>query len=384
MNFFDAVVRALHKKHGEGSGGSFIMPTIKTEGYAHAGLRQLLAQERELLIFDDSLTLPALDVPYDVVLWNGGLLPRAQHAEFHLTHENPAPLAADTSSFSDLARALTSTLVVRITASPKTPLSLGWICDALRPAILCSSLRIEVAGGIQASIILEDRALSENHLHLSSLELVLEESSSLDCALLANAHAPTSLRGVQATVHANAKLRMIRTVSPTGRAREEITCEIFEGAHASLRALMVQKTGHTSLSTRMVHKEKNASSMQIFRSAVFSGAEVDVDVRTDVAPHASGTSARQETKHLLMEEGAKAYTVPRLFIHNDDVVCSHGATMGHATPELLSYMATRGIGEQRAKALLALGHMAELAHHLPASCEANYLASLRSLFQLGS
>jgi Fe-S cluster assembly protein SufD len=46
------------------------------------------------------------------------------------------------------------------------------------------------------------------------------------------------------------------------------------------------------------------------------------------------------------------YTKPQLEIYNDDVKCSHGATIGQLNTEGLFYIRSRGIGYDEARQLL--------------------------------
>jgi ABC-type transport system involved in Fe-S cluster assembly, permease component len=68
---------------------------------------------------------------------------------------------------------------------------------------------------------------------------------------------------------------------------------------------------------------------------------------------------------VLLTKAAKMNTKPQLVIDNDDVKCSHGATVGQINEEALFYLQTRGISEREARLMLmfAFAHevMAEIS-----------------------
>jgi Fe-S cluster assembly protein SufD len=75
---------------------------------------------------------------------------------------------------------------------------------------------------------------------------------------------------------------------------------------------------------------------------------------------AAGTDAQQSNKNLLLSNDARVDTKPQLEIFNDDVKCSHGATVGQLEDEELFYLRTRGLPEDLARNLLTYGFAEEI------------------------
>jgi len=74
-----------------------------------------------------------------------------------------------------------------------------------------------------------------------------------------------------------------------------------------------------------------------------------------VDPQAKKTDAYQSNKNLILDQSADVKSVPGLEIHNDDVKCSHGATMGKIDAEELYYLQARGIPAKEAELLIVEG-----------------------------
>lgn len=124
---------------------------------------------------------------------------------------------------------------------------------------------------------------------------------------------------------------------------------------------------HTSVD----HAAPHCQSSELYKhilddrsTAVFNGK---VFVRKD----AQKTNAYQSNRTLLLSDGATINTKPQLEIFADDVKCSHGATSGYLDDESLFYLRSRGISEEKAKALLFHAFAGEILDKI-------HLAEMRS------
>ena len=75
--------------------------------------------------------------------------------------------------------------------------------------------------------------------------------------------------------------------------------------------------------------------------------------------------AYQENRNLLLSPGCRAETIPELEILNEDVSCSHGATIGSVDPQMLFYLASRGIPEDSAVRMIVSGFVASTLELVP-------------------
>jgi len=75
--------------------------------------------------------------------------------------------------------------------------------------------------------------------------------------------------------------------------------------------------------------------------------------------HKAAESNGYETQNVLhLSDNAEADAIPNLEIHNHDVKCSHGSTIGHVDKEQLFYLMSRGLSEQEALAQIVDGYFA--------------------------
>ena len=126
-----------------------------------------------------------------------------------------------------------------------------------------------------------------------------------------------------------------------------------ENAYTELDGLYLpDREQHFNNTLKVVHKSGHCVSNQFYRgildntaSAVFSGTVL-------IEKGAIKSEAHQKNNNILLTKYAKVHSKPQLIIHNDDVVASHGSTVGQLDAEQLFYMRARGISEKKARTLL--------------------------------
>jgi len=84
-----------------------------------------------------------------------------------------------------------------------------------------------------------------------------------------------------------------------------------------------------------------------------------------IEERATGCEAYQENRNLLLTKGPRVDTIPELEILNDDVQCTHGATVGPIDPEQLFYLQARGIDRVEAARLIAAGFVESTLTEVP-------------------
>ena len=126
-----------------------------------------------------------------------------------------------------------------------------------------------------------------------------------------------------------------------------------EGATVALDGLFAG-TGSQHLDNRTAidHIKPHCESYELYKGILDQNARGVFDGRIIVRPDAQKTVSRQENRNLLLSESAVVDSKPTLEIHNDDVKCNHGSTIGQIEQEPLFYLRSRGIGEEEARNLL--------------------------------
>jgi Fe-S cluster assembly protein SufD len=134
-----------------------------------------------------------------------------------------------------------------------------------------------------------------------------------------------------------------------------------EGGEAFVDGLyMVVGSQHADTHSIIDHKFPNCTSHQNYKGIVDGEARAVFNGKVFVREDARGTDAEQSNKNLLLSNDARVDTKPQLEIFNDDVKCSHGATVGQLEEEELFYLLSRGLNDSLARNLLTYGFAEEI------------------------
>ena len=137
------------------------------------------------------------------------------------------------------------------------------------------------------------------------------------------------------------------------------------GAHLTLDGVFVGRgKSHTDNQICIEHRSPDCTSEQTFRGMAGDEARIVFNGRIHIHKGAQRTNAHLSNKNLLLNPGAEIDTKPELEIYNDDVRCSHGATVGQIDREAIFYLRARGISERDAQRMLGLGFINELVMRL--------------------
>jgi Fe-S cluster assembly protein SufD len=138
-----------------------------------------------------------------------------------------------------------------------------------------------------------------------------------------------------------------------------------EGASVSLDGLFAGSgTQHLDNRTVIEHAQPHCESYELYKGVLDDHARGVFDGLIIVRPGAQKTISRQENRNLLLSETAIVDSKPTLEIHNDDVKCNHGSTIGQIHEEALFYLRSRGIDEQEARNLLVLAFASEIVDRM--------------------
>ena len=151
-----------------------------------------------------------------------------------------------------------------------------------------------------------------------------------------------------------------------GLSRHDIEVKFTaEGGEAFVDGLyMLGGAQHHDTHSVIDHQVPNCISHQTYKGVLNDSSRAVFNGKVFVRENAHGTDAQQSNKNLLLSNDARVDTKPQLEIFNDDVKCSHGATVGQLEEEELFYLLTRGLPETLARNLLTYGFAEEVINKI--------------------
>lgn len=162
------------------------------------------------------------------------------------------------------------------------------------------------------------------------------------------------------------------------------------GSHGESYALyLTNGPEHSDINTVIHHKAADTTSDQVAKGILDGESKGIFTGRIHIHPHAQRVSSGQLNKNLLLSKKAQAHSQPQLEIFADDVKCSHGSTTGQLSDDEVFYFEARGIPQDKARTLLALGFGLEIVQkiqnkELQHYAELKVKTALSSKFKIGT
>ncbi|MFL7868357.1 MAG: Fe-S cluster assembly protein SufD [Anaerolineales bacterium] len=122
---------------------------------------------------------------------------------------------------------------------------------------------------------------------------------------------------------------------------------------------------HLDHDTQQNHFAPNTTSDLLFKGALKGKSRSVWQGMIYVAPGAQKTDGYQANRNLILDEQARADSIPGLEILADDVRCTHGATVGKLEEEPLFYLKSRGIPQKEAERLVVEGFFDPIMQRIP-------------------
>lgn len=113
------------------------------------------------------------------------------------------------------------------------------------------------------------------------------------------------------------------------------------------------------------HRKPHCNSNELYKGVMKDDAAGVFNGKIFVRKDAQKTNAFQQNNNMLLGKKAVIDSKPQLEIFADDVKCSHGSTMGQFNQEALFYLKSRGIGEEKARALLIHAFAFDVTEKIP-------------------
>ena len=215
--------------------------------------------------------------------------------------------------------------------------------------------RVLVTAGESTELTLIETYAGEagRHLTNSVVELDLGANATLNHVRI---HENRGLQVGRVDVRQAADSRYRSTVVTLGGAllRFDVRA-LLEGPGAECQldgAYLVEGEDHVDHHTLVEHRAPHCRSDQTYRGIASGKGTAVFDGIVVVHRDAQKTEAHQENRNLLLSDTATVHTKPHLEIDADDVVCSHGATIGSLDDDQLFYLRARGVPEELAHAML--------------------------------
>ena len=162
-------------------------------------------------------------------------------------------------------------------------------------------------------------------------------------------------------VDSNGNINLYTFDFATSNALTLFRSELNEYANFEAKHLLyTKKEAKAGTVSQIVHRGKNSTSNQNARNILDNTSRGIFDALIKVEPTGKYTKAHQNSKAILIDDGAYMASKPQLEIYIDDLEASHGSTTGQLDKAQLFYLQSRGIKKEEARKMLILGFANEI------------------------
>lgn len=147
----------------------------------------------------------------------------------------------------------------------------------------------------------------------------------------------------------------ILTLTQGGEYRVEIAAE---GVELTVRGLFqTADVQSENVVLTIVHQARQTKSQTYLRGVAADRSQLVISGTIIVDPIATGTNAFLDERILLLAPTARAEAIPNLEIAQNEVKCSHAATISSIPEEQLFYLMSRGLNRQQATQMIVEGFL---------------------------
>ncbi|HKW44760.1 MAG TPA: Fe-S cluster assembly protein SufD [Candidatus Eremiobacteraceae bacterium] len=258
------------------------------------------------------------------------------------------------SKFSALAQAVWmsgGTIVVPAGVALSAPIIVDWISGTY------PRLEIYVEKGARASVL--ETCSTPDRMTTGIVDIHVDDDAQLTYVHAQNAPRDAVVFSHQrARLGRNAKLVTLNFAIGGKLSRADVEVNLAgQGAESDMLGLVFGEGDQQfGFQTLQGHHAPDTRSDLLYKSALDDRSHSSYTGVISIGHDAPRSEAYQANRNLLLADGARADTEPKLAILIDDVArCTHGATVGPIDEEQLFYVRSRGIDPQAATKIIAEG-----------------------------
>jgi Fe-S cluster assembly scaffold protein SufB len=159
----------------------------------------------------------------------------------------------------------------------------------------------------------------------------------------------------EATIGDKGKINWVDCCLGEGKSKIKTNLKGKESESESLSVVFGNGNEIFEGKNEVVHSGSESKSNMLSRIVLNDKAKAIYDGLVKINSNAKGCEGYQKKEAILLSGEAKVESIPNLEIANNDVKCSHGATISQIDEDKLFYMMSRGVSENEAKKTIIEG-----------------------------
>lgn len=138
------------------------------------------------------------------------------------------------------------------------------------------------------------------------------------------------------------------------------------GSHAELKAVAISSGRQTQvIDSRVTNQADHSIGHILQHGVILDKARLTFNGIGHIIKGAKGADAQQESRVLMLSDGARGDANPILLIDENEVTAGHAASVGRVDPEEMYYLMSRGLPKAEAERLVIRGFLGAVLTEIP-------------------
>ena len=196
----------------------------------------------------------------------------------------------------------------------------------------------------------------------SFVEIFAARDAQVNFASIQNTNSKNYISGKYASIKENAKVNWFDATIGAEFAKSSVV-SLLDGKMAETKnygLFLGKKEQQFDLYSASVHNAEETRSDILMKGVLKDKARGLYRGLVKIDANARKADGYQKEEVLLLGEEAEADAIPNLEINNEEVRCTHGASVGNISKEKLFYLMSRGLGIAKAEKMIVEGFFESL------------------------
>ena len=205
----------------------------------------------------------------------------------------------------------------------------------------------------KVNFVCEVIAKKNSHVHFTSIDNLAENV--------------TSYLNRRGYLEKDAKVDWAMALMNDGRTLGDFNSDLVgDGSHAELKAVGISTNSQIQgINTRVTNYGNNTIGHILQHGVSLDKSTLIFNAVGHIMKGSKGSDAEQESRILMLSQGARGDANPILLIDDNDVMAGHAASIGRVNPEQLYYLMSRGLDKKMAERVVIRGFLSPVLEEIP-------------------
>jgi Fe-S cluster assembly protein SufD len=192
----------------------------------------------------------------------------------------------------------------------------------------------------------------QKHLNKQNINLNIKENVVLNLTTFHNSK--TSQNQINITSKSNSTINHNQIILQTKKQQTNTILE--NNSKYTTDSINYSNNSDYKTNNKSIHKKNNATTTINIKNIATNNSKITSDATITIPKNSNNSVGHQNIKGIILDETSQIITSPNLQIQNNNINCSHSASITQIDEKHLFYLNTRGLNKKEALNIIIQGH----------------------------